>query len=150
MWKLRTMHRNAAELLEMTLEADPAARREWHGAFKLRQDPRVLRKGGHFLRRSSLDELPQLWNVLKGEMSLVGPRPLPEYHLEAFDKEFRVLRERVRPGITGLWQVTTRSNGGTGLQKALDTYYICNWSIWLDLEIACRTVVAVARGRGAY
>ena len=107
-------------------------------------DPRVTRVG-RFLRRTSLDELPQLWNVLRGEMSLVGPRPFPAYHLEHFDEEFRRFRECVAPGMTGLWQVSSRA----GDLEELDSYYIRNWSLWLDIDIAVRTVRAVWCGRGA-
>ena len=105
---------------------------------------------GRLLRRSSLDELPQLWSVLKGKMSLVGPRPLADYHIEQFPREFRTLRTRVLPGLTGLWQVSTRCEGDLKALEALDTYYIRNWSPWLDLYILARTVTAVILGRGAY
>ncbi len=149
-WKLRTMHVNGDALLENWFSAHPEDREYWNLHFKLRRDPRILPAIGHWLRRTSLDELPQLWSVLKGEMSLVGPRPLPGYHLEKFSHEFRTLRMRVLPGLTGLWQVSARGDGDLKVQEALDTYYIRNWSPWLDLYIVARTVAAVIRGRGAY
>jgi Undecaprenyl-phosphate galactose phosphotransferase WbaP len=149
-WKLRTMHVNGDSLLEDWFRGHPEDRAHWNLHFKLRRDPRVLPAIGRLLRRTSLDELPQLWSVLKGEMSLVGPRPLPGYHLEQFSREFRTLRTRVLPGLTGLWQVSARSDGDLKVQEALDSYYIRNWSPWLDLYIVARTVAAVLCGRGAY
>jgi len=148
--KLRTMYPEAERLLEVYLRKNPAAKKEWKRHFKLKQDPRILPGIGSILRRTSIDELPQLWNVLKGEMSLVGPRALPYYHLDQFSPGFRALRKRVPPGLTGLWQVCTRSDGDWRAQEALDTYYIRNWSIWLDLHILARTIRAVVAGQGAY
>jgi len=88
--------------------------------------------------------------VMRGEMSLVGPRPFPGYHLEQFDPEFRTMRARVLPGLTGLWQVSARSDGDLKVQQMLDTYYIRNWSLWLDIHILARTVRAVVLRQGAY
>ena len=149
-WKLRTMYPDAGRLLEEHLARNEQDRLEWEEHFKLKNDPRILPGVGRFLRRSSLDELPQLWNILKGEMSMVGPRPFPEYHMTQFDPDFRRIRECVLPGLTGLWQVSARADGNLAAQKALDTYYIRNWSLWLDIEIAIRTAHAVWRGSGAY
>jgi Undecaprenyl-phosphate galactose phosphotransferase WbaP len=148
-WKLRTMHCDAEQRLEAFLSVDPLLRREWQERFKLARDPRIIPGVGACLRRLSVDELPQLWNVIKGEMSLVGPRPFPEYHLQQFPQEFRELRRQVRPGLTGMWQVMVRSDGSVDEQQLYDTYYIRNWSTWLDLWILGRTIRAVILGKGA-
>ena len=148
-WKLRTMHPEAEKQLREFLGSNPEAREEWQSQFKLRKDPRIVPRIGTFMRRFSLDELPQLWSVVRGDMSLVGPRPLPEYHLRRFSPEFRGLRCQVRPGLTGVWQVLARSDGDLEVQETLDTYYIRNWSAWIDLYLLARTILAVLRGQGA-
>ena len=102
------------------------------------------------LRRTSLDELPQLFNVLNGSMSLVGPRPLPSYHFEDLPELVQQLRNQVKPGITGLWQVSGRSEAGTAGMEKWDPYYVRNWSIWLDIVILVKTIRAVLFARGAY
>jgi Undecaprenyl-phosphate galactose phosphotransferase WbaP len=148
--KIRTMRRDADKRLEDYLASNPGSKEEWAEKYKLRNDPRLIPGIGRFFRRFSIDELPQIWAVIRGDMSLVGPRPFPDYHLDKFSSAFLELRQRVRPGITGVWQVTVRSDGRLEDQEALDTYYIRNWSVWFDLYVLCRTVGAVASGRGAY
>lgn len=148
-FKFRTMVTNAEEVLEKALDSDEALRKEWEMFYKLRKDPRIT-KIGHFLRRTSLDELPQLLNVLRGDMVLVGPRPLPAYHHEALPYHVQVLRNTVKPGITGMWQVTGRSDSGTEGMKKWDPYYVRNWSLGLDLNILLKTIRVVLLRKGAY
>jgi Undecaprenyl-phosphate galactose phosphotransferase WbaP len=147
--KFRTMVPDAEKVLEKALKENSALRLEWETHFKLKKDPRIT-KVGRFLRKTSLDEIPQLLNVLRGTMSLVGPRPLPSYHFDELPEQVRFLRHKVLPGITGLWQVSGRSEAGTEGMEKWDPYYVRNWSIWLDIVIIARTFKAVFCCRGAY
>ena len=146
--KFRTMSLNAEEQLEDLLARDPVARAEWHRDHKLREDPRVT-VIGNFLRRSSLDELPQLFNVLRGEMSLVGPRPIVETELYRYGRYVQHYF-RVRPGITGLWQVSGRNNTTYRRRVAMDVIYSQRKSPALDTRILLLTLPCVALSKGAY
>lgn len=148
LWKFRTMRIDAEARLKALLREDKALHREWKAEHKLRLDPRITRVGD-FLRRFSLDELPQLFNVLLGNMSLVGPRPIVAREIPKYGAAYSAYM-RVRPGITGLWQVSGRNNTGYAARVALDEYYIANWSAWLDIYILARTLPAVLQRRGAY
>ncbi|NIX78084.1 sugar transferase [Microvirga terricola] len=146
--KFRTMTPNADKVLQELLERSPEARREWEQSFKLRNDPRVTPLG-KFLRRSSLDELPQLFNVLAGDMSLVGPRPIVAAEMSRYG-EALPLYLSVRPGLTGLWQVSGRSDCSYPERVALDEHYVQTWSLWNDAKIALRTINAVLSRRGSF
>jgi len=147
-YKFRTMVDNAQEMLGEILIKNPRLQMEWDQHYKLRNDPRITRVG-KFLRWTSLDEFPQLINVLKGEMSLVGPRPITRKEIPFFDS-FIYDYYLVRPGITGLWQVSGRSEIDYKSRGRLEAWYIRNWSLWLDITILFRTVAAVLARRGAY
>jgi len=147
-WKFRTMHTDASQLLTELLQSNPDLRSEWEANHKLRDDPRITRVG-RLLRKTSLDELPQLWNVLRGEMSLAGPRPIVDAEAPKYGEAYE-LYQRVKPGMTGLWQVSGRSGTSYEERVAIDAYYVRDWSIWLDLVILARTVKIVTFGRGAF
>ncbi len=147
-WKFRTMVDDAEAVLRRDLEQHSELREEWERHHKLRSDPRITRVG-KFLRKTSLDELPQLWNVLKGEMSLVGPRPIVEEETARYGDHLREYLQ-VRPGLTGLWQVSGRNDTSYEERVALDVYYVRKWSVWLDVRIMAQTVGVVLRGKGAY
>ena len=148
MWKFRTMCVNSAEVLENHLAANPAARAEWRKDHKLKYDPRVTRVG-EFLRRTSLDELPQIWNVLSGSMSLVGPRPIVAAEVEKYG-DFFADYCLVKPGVTGLWQVSGRSQISYPERVQLDRHYAHHWSLAADLRIMSRTLSSVVNQDGAY
>ena len=147
-WKFRTMVKNADEVLEKYLSANPELRKEWDETHKLKNDPRITRMG-KFLRKSSLDELPQVWNVLRGEMGIVGPRPIIEEEAHHYGEKIKVYMQ-VRPGITGLWQVSGRNDLDYPTRVRLDEYYVRNWSVWFDLYIIARTPWKMITGTGAY
>jgi lipopolysaccharide/colanic/teichoic acid biosynthesis glycosyltransferase len=148
MWKFRTMRVNSAELLDAYLAANPEARRDWQATRKLCNDPRVTRVGS-FLRRSSLDELPQLWNVLNGSMTLVGPRPIVAAEVEKYGPYFPDYC-KMKPGITGLWQVSGRSSTSYTHRVTLDRRYAREWSLLGDFVILLKTLFSVIRQDGAY
>jgi len=146
--KFRSMVMNADVVLKELLASDPVARAEWERDFKLRDDVRITRLG-RFIRRTSIDELPQLWNVVRGDMSLVGPRPVVEKELERYG-DAAAYYLRVLPGITGPWQVSGRNETDYGTRISLDVAYVRNWSFVGDIVILFKTVGVVLHGRGAY
>lgn len=146
--KFRSMAVNSKELLAELLANDPEAKAEWDATFKLKNDPRVT-KIGDLLRRTSLDELPQLFNVLKGEMSLVGPRPIIHEELERYHEQVDYYLMS-KPGMTGLWQVSGRSDVDYETRVYFDAWYVKNWSMWNDIAILFKTISVVAGKDGAY
>lgn len=147
--KFRSMAVNSKELLEDLLENDPDARKEWNEGFKLKNDPRIT-KVGKLLRATSLDELPQLFNVLVGDMSLVGPRPVVEEELSYYPSVAREKYFSVRPGMTGLWQVSGRSDVDYNQRVMLDVHYVDNLHLRTDLVLLFKTVGVVFLRKGAY
>jgi lipopolysaccharide/colanic/teichoic acid biosynthesis glycosyltransferase len=148
MRKFRSMRKDGNKILEEYLANHPEERAEWAEKRKLRNDPRVTRVG-RILRKTSLDELPQLWNVLRGDMSLVGPRPIVAEDATKYNEWFDHYC-RVVPGLTGLWQVSGRSDTDYKKRVDLDSYYVRNWSPWFDIYLLARTVRVVLKGEGAY
>ena len=147
-YKFRTMVPDAEAVLRDYLAENPVADAEWKESFKLKDDPRVTRVG-RFLRRTSLDELPQLINVLKGEMSLVGPRPIVRVEIPRYGEYFHDFC-LVPPGITGMWQVNGRSDTTYDERVRMDSWYVRNWSVWIDIVYLFKTIKVVFSGRGAY
>lgn len=147
-WKFRSMYHNADKVLSQYLDEHPEMAAEWQATTKLRDDPRITWIG-RWLRVTSLDELPQIWNVLVGEISLVGPRPILPCEIDKYGDHFEHY-SKVLPGLTGLWQVSGRNNTTYCERLDLDAYYVSNWSIWLDTYILACTVKVVLLGEGAY
>lgn len=148
-YKFRSMYADAQERLEGLLKEDQKIRDEWNQSFKLKNDPRIT-KIGKFLRKTSLDELPQIFNVLKGEMHFVGPRPVLQEELDNYYKEDAEYYFMVKPGITGLWQVSGRSDTDYNFRVDTDKWYVLNWSLWLDIVILFKTIKTVLKKDGAY
>ncbi len=148
--KFRSMYMDADKRLKDILENDSKAREEWEKTFKLKNDPRVT-PIGKFLRKTSLDELPQFLNVLKGDMSVVGPRPVVEEELKKYYKENAEIYMSVKPGITGYWQVEGRSDIEDYQERVkMDVWYVKNMNFWLDLKIILKTIWVMIKGKGAY
>jgi len=148
-YKFRTMHKDADHRLKVLLESDQAIREEWEQKRKLTNDPRITSIGG-FLRKTSLDELPQFWNVLKGDLSIVGPRPVVKAEIEQFygPKANKILS--VRPGLTGIWQVTGRSDTSYITRVLMDEKYVDNRDMFLDCKLILKTIPAMILPKGAY
>jgi lipopolysaccharide/colanic/teichoic acid biosynthesis glycosyltransferase len=134
--------------LKALLASDPTAKAEWEANHKIKNDPRIT-KLGKFLRRTSLDEFPQLINIIKGEMSLVGPRPIVDDEVAKYGEDFSRIFS-VKPGLSGLWQVSGRSDTDYAERVSFDTYYLQSWSVWLDLWVLYKTIGVVLKGKGAY
>ena len=147
-WKLRSMVTNGDEVLKHHLATNPGEATHWQAKQKLTRDPRITRIG-RMIRKTSIDELPQFWNVFFGEMSIVGPRPVLESQVPLYGQSFDLYKQ-VRPGITGLWQVSGRNHLTFAERVRLDKYVIQNWSVWLDLYILARTVNVLLTANGAY
>ncbi len=148
-YKIRTMYMDAQEKLKNFLENDRAAREEWETFFKLKNDPRVTRVG-KWLRETSLDELPQIINIVNGSMSLVGPRPVLREEIDNYYKEYADYYFMVKPGMTGLWQTSGRNVMNYDFRVKLDTWYVLNWSLWFDIVILFKTIKVVLKKEGAY
>lgn len=148
-YKFRTMYHDADQRLSTLLKESPSARKEWGETRKLKNDPRVTSLG-KFLRKTSLDELPQFYNVLKGNLSIVGPRPVVQEEINQFFgvKAYKILS--IRPGLTGIWQVSGRNNTSYSHRVHLDETYVDNQSFWLDLKLICQTLPCMIFARGAY
>jgi lipopolysaccharide/colanic/teichoic acid biosynthesis glycosyltransferase len=147
-WKFRTMESNSDHVLEKYLSENPEEKAYWDRYLKLPDDPRVTTSTTKFIRKTSIDELPQLWNVLVGDMSIVGPRPILPKEIELYGSPIKDYAS-VKPGITGLWQVSGRSETSFNRRIVWDRWYIRNWSYWGDLVIIIKTVLVVLNGRGA-
>lgn len=148
-WKFRSMVMNSKEVLEKYLANNSEAQAEWDRDFKLRDDPRIT-PVGQFLRKTSLDELPQLWNVLKGEMSLVGPRPVVQEELDKYYGAAVKEYKSMRPGLTGLWQVSGRNDVSYDERVAMDVDYVHHWSVFKDIIIIFKTIGVMVKKKGAY
>lgn len=146
--KFRSMVMNGDEVLTRLLNENPQARKEWMTTQKLRHDPRITRVGS-FIRKWSIDELPQLINVFRGDMSLVGPRPIFPDQAERYKEDIHFYT-RVRPGLTGLWQVSGRNDVTFDRRVYMDCWYVRNWSLWHDIAIICKTIPVVLNRTGAY
>ena len=147
-YKFRTMVLNADQVLQKYLDESPELKAEWLATHKLKKDPRVTRVGA-FLRKVSLDEVPQIWNILKGDMNLIGPRPIVEEEIEKYGGCYELYKQ-ARPGLTGLWQVSGRSNTSYKQRVELDEYYLLNRNLKMDIQILLKTVSVVVNRRGAY
>lgn len=148
-YKFRTMYQDADLRLCELLASDPKTKEEWESSFKLKNDPRIT-PFGRFLRKTSLDELPQFWNVIRGDLSVVGPRPVVSDELQKYFNEKAAIILSIRPGLTGLWQVSGRSNLSYEDRIYLDEEYVKNQSFLLDLKLIAKTLPAIVFSKGAY